>query len=133
MIMVREEKDPVPENLEYRHGLTPPMRDARKRRFRREPDLNVGALFFEHAVFVGLVSSVFFIVHTNIPSFEHHGTDVFEICIILQPEVVQKVEHDLIKTMFREPTQDVDILFLGVLYDNDVFNVNFVLSSSFSS
>ncbi|KAK1279275.1 hypothetical protein QJS04_geneDACA004745 [Acorus gramineus] len=40
MIMVREEDDPAPEEVEYRHGLTPPMRDARKRRFRREPDLN---------------------------------------------------------------------------------------------
>ncbi|KAH7445342.1 hypothetical protein KP509_01G003400 [Ceratopteris richardii] len=42
MIMVREEKDPAPESIEYRHGFTPPMRDARKRRFRREPDLNPG-------------------------------------------------------------------------------------------
>ncbi|KAJ3695221.1 hypothetical protein LUZ60_000598 [Juncus effusus] len=40
MIMVREEAEPVPEGVEYRHGLTPPMRDARRRRFRREPDLN---------------------------------------------------------------------------------------------
>ncbi|KAL8511662.1 hypothetical protein ACS0TY_018175 [Phlomoides rotata] len=40
MIMVREEGDGVPEAVEYRHGLTPPMRDARRRRFRREPDLN---------------------------------------------------------------------------------------------
>lgn len=40
VIMVREEHDPVPEGVEYRHGLTPPMRDARRRRFRREPDLN---------------------------------------------------------------------------------------------
>ncbi|KAG6412507.1 hypothetical protein SASPL_125186 [Salvia splendens] len=40
MIMVREESDVVPEAVEYRHGLTPPMRDARRRRFRREPDLN---------------------------------------------------------------------------------------------
>ncbi|KAH6829833.1 TBP-associated factor 7 [Perilla frutescens var. hirtella] len=40
MIMVREEEDGVPEAVEYRHGLTPPMRDARRRRFRREPDLN---------------------------------------------------------------------------------------------
>ncbi|XP_030547640.1 transcription initiation factor TFIID subunit 7 [Rhodamnia argentea] len=40
MIMVREPGDPAPEVVEYRHGLTPPMRDARKRRFRREPDLN---------------------------------------------------------------------------------------------
>uniref|UniRef100_M1AJN0 TAF7 (TBP-ASSOCIATED FACTOR 7) n=1 Tax=Solanum tuberosum TaxID=4113 RepID=M1AJN0_SOLTU len=39
MIMVREEGDPVPDVVEYRHGLTPPMRDARRRRFRREPDL----------------------------------------------------------------------------------------------
>lgn len=40
MIMVREEGDPAPDAAEYRHGLTPPMRDARRRRFRREPDLN---------------------------------------------------------------------------------------------
>ncbi|KAK3204905.1 hypothetical protein Dsin_018951 [Dipteronia sinensis] len=40
MIMVREPGDSAPDVIEYRHGLTPPMRDARKRRFRREPDLN---------------------------------------------------------------------------------------------
>jgi transcription initiation factor TFIID subunit 7 len=40
MIMVREAGDPAPNTVEYRHGLTPPMKDARKRRFRREPDLN---------------------------------------------------------------------------------------------
>ncbi|KAL0916494.1 hypothetical protein M5K25_014014 [Dendrobium thyrsiflorum] len=40
IIMVREEGEPSPEGIEYRHGLTPPMRDARRRRFRREPDLN---------------------------------------------------------------------------------------------
>ncbi|TQE02064.1 hypothetical protein C1H46_012383 [Malus baccata] len=40
MIMVRDPSDPAPDTVEYRHGLTPPMRDARKRRFRREPDLN---------------------------------------------------------------------------------------------
>lgn len=40
MIMVREPEDPAPSAVEYRHGLTPPMKDARKRRFRREPDLN---------------------------------------------------------------------------------------------
>ncbi|ONK59493.1 uncharacterized protein A4U43_C08F7000 [Asparagus officinalis] len=40
MIMIREEGDPSPEEVEYRHGLTPPMRDARRRRFRREPNLN---------------------------------------------------------------------------------------------
>lgn len=40
MIMVREEDDPAPEGVEYKHGLTPPMRDARRRRFRREPDLS---------------------------------------------------------------------------------------------
>ena len=41
MIVVREENDVAPDMVEYRHGLTPPMRDARRRRFRREPDLNV--------------------------------------------------------------------------------------------
>ncbi|CAK9145033.1 unnamed protein product [Ilex paraguariensis] len=40
MIMVTEEGDSVPDVVEYRHGLTPPMRDAQRRRFRREPDLN---------------------------------------------------------------------------------------------
>ncbi|XP_006654280.1 transcription initiation factor TFIID subunit 7-like [Oryza brachyantha] len=40
MIMVREGNDPAPEGVESKHGLTPPMRDARRRRFRREPDLN---------------------------------------------------------------------------------------------
>ncbi|CAI9264366.1 unnamed protein product [Lactuca saligna] len=40
MIMIREDGDPAPDGMEYRHGVTPPMRDARKRRFRREPDLN---------------------------------------------------------------------------------------------
>ncbi|XXG89687.1 hypothetical protein AAC387_Pa12g1629 [Persea americana] len=40
IIMVREEGDPAPDGVEYKHGLTPPMRDARRRRFRREPDLN---------------------------------------------------------------------------------------------
>ncbi|XP_019169769.1 PREDICTED: transcription initiation factor TFIID subunit 7-like isoform X1 [Ipomoea nil] len=40
MIMVGEEGDPAPDAVEYRHGLTPPMRDARRRRFRRELDLN---------------------------------------------------------------------------------------------
>ncbi|XP_077233695.1 transcription initiation factor TFIID subunit 7-like isoform X2 [Tasmannia lanceolata] len=40
IIMVRENGDPDPEGVEYKHGLTPPMRDARRRRFRREPDLN---------------------------------------------------------------------------------------------
>uniref|UniRef100_A0A803LLZ5 TAFII55 protein conserved region domain-containing protein n=1 Tax=Chenopodium quinoa TaxID=63459 RepID=A0A803LLZ5_CHEQI len=41
MILVREGNDNPPDTVEYRHGLTPPMRDARRRRFRREPDLNI--------------------------------------------------------------------------------------------
>ncbi|URE25524.1 vesicle-associated membrane protein [Musa troglodytarum] len=40
MIMVRDDGDAAVEGVEYKHGLTPPMRDARRRRFRREPDLN---------------------------------------------------------------------------------------------
>lgn len=40
MIMVQEPDIAAPDTVEYKHGLTPPMRDARKRRFRREPDLN---------------------------------------------------------------------------------------------
>lgn len=53
MIMVREPEDPAPSAVEYRHGLTPPMKDARKRRFRREPDLNVliNSIFFKTSIF----------------------------------------------------------------------------------
>ncbi|XP_047053920.1 transcription initiation factor TFIID subunit 7-like [Lolium rigidum] len=40
MVMVRQEDDPALEGVEYKHGLTPPMRDARRRRYRREPDLS---------------------------------------------------------------------------------------------
>ncbi|GER50749.1 transcription initiation factor TFIID subunit 7 [Striga asiatica] len=40
MIMVKEEGDSFPEKAEYKHGLTPPMRDAQRQRFRREPGLN---------------------------------------------------------------------------------------------
>ncbi|CAI5947398.1 unnamed protein product [Closterium sp. NIES-65] len=43
MIVVREPSEaerPI-EGPESRNGLTPPMRDVRRRRFRREPDLNL--------------------------------------------------------------------------------------------
>ncbi|KAK3443494.1 hypothetical protein EUGRSUZ_B03612 [Eucalyptus grandis] len=66
MIMVREPGDPAPDVVEYRHGLTPPMRDARKRRFRREPDLN--------------------------------------------PELVQRVEKDLLNIMAGGTAENADIL-----------------------
>jgi len=65
MIMVREKDEPEPEGPEYRHGLTPPMRDARRRRFRREPDLN--------------------------------------------PEIVQRVEKDIISIMAGGTAHNVDI------------------------
>ncbi|KAL5731594.1 transcription initiation factor TFIID subunit 7 [Ranunculus cassubicifolius] len=39
IIMVREFDDNPPDSTEYRHGLTPPMRDARRRRFRSSPEL----------------------------------------------------------------------------------------------
>ncbi|KAK7377287.1 hypothetical protein VNO80_02709 [Phaseolus coccineus] len=66
MIMVRESGDAAPDVIEYRHGLTPPMRDARKRRFRREPDLN--------------------------------------------PELVSRVEKDLLKIMAGGTAENLDIL-----------------------
>ncbi|TVU43668.1 hypothetical protein EJB05_10154, partial [Eragrostis curvula] len=43
MILVREENDPASEGVEYKHGLTPPMRDARRRCFCREHDLYMNA------------------------------------------------------------------------------------------
>ncbi|WCJ33261.1 Transcription initiation factor TFIID subunit 7 [Euphorbia peplus] len=66
MILVREAGDSAPDVVEYRHGLTPPMRDARKRRFRREPDLN--------------------------------------------PELVQRVERDLLNIMAGGTVENFDIL-----------------------
>ncbi|RXI03745.1 hypothetical protein DVH24_038019 [Malus domestica] len=66
MIMVRDPNDPAPDTVEYRHGLTPPMRDARKRRFRREPDLN--------------------------------------------PELVRRVEEDLLNISISGPADNIDIL-----------------------
>lgn len=45
--MVQEAGEPAPEGPEYKHGLTPAMRDARRRRFRREPDLNVSPERFD--------------------------------------------------------------------------------------
>ncbi|KAJ7009452.1 hypothetical protein NC653_000207 [Populus alba x Populus x berolinensis] len=67
MLMVREAGDTAPDVVEYRHGLTPPMRDARKRRFRREPDLN--------------------------------------------PELVQRVEKDLLNIMAGGTVENADILY----------------------
>ncbi|TXG68684.1 hypothetical protein EZV62_003619 [Acer yangbiense] len=69
MIVVREPGDSAPDVIEYRHGLTPPMRDARKRRFRREPDLN--------------------------------------------PELVQRVEKDLVNIMTGATIENADILTLN--------------------
>lgn len=48
--MVSEEGETASDDVEYRHGLTPPMRDARRRRFRREPDLNVFYVFMDSTV-----------------------------------------------------------------------------------
>ncbi|XP_059430033.1 transcription initiation factor TFIID subunit 7-like [Corylus avellana] len=39
MIMVREAGDAAPDVVEYRHGLTPPMRDARKAEILQGPEL----------------------------------------------------------------------------------------------
>ncbi|MBA0854227.1 hypothetical protein Goshw_027822, partial [Gossypium schwendimanii] len=66
MILVRDSGEASPDVVEYRHGLTPPMRDARKRRFRREPDLN--------------------------------------------PELVQRVEKDLVNIMSGGTVENLDIL-----------------------
>ncbi|KAK6235718.1 hypothetical protein SCA6_011055 [Theobroma cacao] len=71
MIMVREPGDASPDVVEYRHGLTPPMRDARKRRFRREPDLN--------------------------------------------PELVQRVEKDLVNIMSGGTVESLDILNMHLI------------------
>ncbi|VAH62033.1 unnamed protein product [Triticum turgidum subsp. durum] len=64
MIMVREEDDPAPEGVEYKHGLTPPMRDARRRRFRREPDLSVYEIDYLSAIFVSHVDENTLLIRT---------------------------------------------------------------------
>lgn len=61
MIMVRDEGDAAVEGVEYKHGLTPPMRDARRRRFRREPDLNVVVLTVYYFFLVFVLSALFLI------------------------------------------------------------------------
>ncbi|OMO81037.1 hypothetical protein CCACVL1_12650 [Corchorus capsularis] len=43
-IIGRELRDASPDVVEYRHGLTPPMRDVQKQRVRREPDSNPAEL-----------------------------------------------------------------------------------------
>ncbi|CAB4312520.1 unnamed protein product [Prunus armeniaca] len=75
MIMVRDSSDAAPDTVEYRHGLTPPMRDARKRRFRREPDLN--------------------------------------------PELVRRVEEDLLNISAGGPADNIDILISEQEKDGD--------------
>ncbi|XWS73428.1 hypothetical protein CRYUN_Cryun02cG0127400 [Craigia yunnanensis] len=67
MIMVRESGEASPDVVENRHGLTPPMRDTRRRRFRKEPDLN--------------------------------------------PELVQRVEKDLVNIMSGGTVENLDILY----------------------
>ncbi|GMJ00880.1 TBP-associated factor 7 [Hibiscus trionum] len=71
MILVRESGEASPDVVEYRHGLNPPMRDARKRRFRREPDLN--------------------------------------------PELVQRVEKDLVNIMSGGTVENLDILSIHLV------------------
>ncbi|KAK7293586.1 hypothetical protein RJT34_16454 [Clitoria ternatea] len=80
MIMVRESGDAAPDVIEYRHGLTPPMRDARKRRFRREPDLN--------------------------------------------PELVSRVEKDLLKIMARGTADNFDILTSFFVSKSNLMNIS---------
>ncbi|XP_042518619.1 transcription initiation factor TFIID subunit 7 isoform X1 [Macadamia integrifolia] len=78
IIMVREEGDTAPDDVEYRHGLTPPMRDARRRRFRREPDLN--------------------------------------------PELVQRVEKDLVNIMAGGTAENVVSSHAGAVEHEDAVN-----------
>uniref|UniRef100_A0A0D6R8B0 TAFII55 protein conserved region domain-containing protein n=1 Tax=Araucaria cunninghamii TaxID=56994 RepID=A0A0D6R8B0_ARACU len=65
MIVVREEGQAAAAGPENRDGLTPPMHDARRRRFRRRPDIN--------------------------------------------PEVVSRVEEDLIRIMAGGTAQNVEV------------------------
>ncbi|EEF31114.1 transcription factor, putative [Ricinus communis] len=80
MIMVRETGDTAPDVVEYRHGLTPPMRDARKRRFRREPDLN--------------------------------------------PELVRRVERDLLNIMAGVTVENADILLYCCHLSSNSYSAN---------
>ncbi|XVF04540.1 hypothetical protein REPUB_Repub05bG0092600 [Reevesia pubescens] len=82
MILVRESGEASPDVVEYRHGLTPPMRDARKRRFRREPDLN--------------------------------------------PELVQRVEKDLVNIMSGGTVENLDseVNGQGIAGDENARNAN---------
>ncbi|KAH0436590.1 hypothetical protein IEQ34_026372 [Dendrobium chrysotoxum] len=83
IITVREEVEPSPDGIEYRHGLTPPMRDARRRRFRREPDVNV----FKQILSVCILK------------YNFHHRYVTYLPFSVQPELVQRVEKDLLSIM----------------------------------
>lgn len=98
MIMVRESGDAAPDVIEYRHGLTPPMRDARKRRFRREPDLNV---FYSFAFNFACLSTCVCLCALLVTIFFH---------FIFQPELVSRVEKDLLKIIAGGTADNLDIL-----------------------
>ncbi|XP_008809532.1 transcription initiation factor TFIID subunit 7-like isoform X1 [Phoenix dactylifera] len=92
IITLREEGDPAPEGIEYKHGLTPPMRDARRRRFRREPDLNV---LYLGATFV----------------YDIFGSS--HIFLHVQPELVQRVEKDLLNIMSGGTVESLHVEMVG--------------------
>ncbi|GKV30317.1 hypothetical protein SLEP1_g39139 [Rubroshorea leprosula] len=104
MIMVREPGDASPDMVEYRHGLTPPMRDARKRRFRREPDLNVSIT----VIFQNIANSQKMLILTRKtccdPVYELQFASrlkfYFNNCSdSYLPELVQRAEKDLVNIM----------------------------------
>ncbi|GKV30318.1 hypothetical protein SLEP1_g39139 [Rubroshorea leprosula] len=113
MIMVREPGDASPDMVEYRHGLTPPMRDARKRRFRREPDLNSFKTYDDSALVKTADIGQMIMVrepgdaspdmveyrHGLTPPMRDARKRRFRREPDLNPELVQRAEKDLVNIM----------------------------------
>jgi len=105
MIMVRESGDAAPDVIECRHGLTPPMRDARKRRFRREPDLNVIYSFVHNIILAYLMLLYYMCVRVAL-LLTYRMFSFF----VFQPELVSRVEKDLLKIIAGGTAENIDIL-----------------------
>ncbi|KAI3718674.1 hypothetical protein L6452_19553 [Arctium lappa] len=91
--------DPTPDVVEHRNGLTPPMRDARRRRFRTEPDLNVQ----------------FSLIHDHF-SLKFYLPFCLRFCLVIRPELVRRVEKDLLNIMNGGTAENVDILSFYLIF-----------------
>ena len=88
-------------------------------------DDSEGSQIWMYFLFCFIIQHLFFLC-VYCKSFGNHDTHTIKAIIVLQPEVVQKVEQDLINIMSGGTAQDVDILSMTVFYYyGDVFHAVF--------